>query len=222
MTIAENIIKKIQSSHLVPLSRDRIKRRKYLLWLCVCMFLGLGAFIVSFFISDSGGIIEFVELDTLYAIFVWIVAIFGISFLIYRDSRNIWRLYRYSMKQILGTILAIMIFGWLLLHFFGGDVFVQNYLIKHTRYETIMSTYTSWNKPEAGRLIGEVIKASKEGFTITDMSGRTWNVEIWLDLMTRKHKHLRDILEEGNTVRILWNLQENKVFVAQDVKLLFE
>lgn len=221
MSFADNIIQKIQKSNLVPLSKSRTKVKKYLLTLCLIMLLWLGIFAVSFFISDTGAVTELVEMSTIYTIIIWIMFIVGLTFAIYRDSRTVGTLYKYSMSQIIWVTLAIMIIGWSLLHVLGWDILIQKFLIKNTGYEAIMSTYVSWSKPEKWRLIGEIEEVEKDHFILEDMTGKMWTVNISPHNKYDK-RELHEIIEEGNTIKIVWTMQEKESFIGQTFELLFE
>ena len=222
MSLKSNILDKIKKDHIEPISTSTILRKKYLIVTLFLLLMGLGIFIVSFFLSDISWLGELLEMDTLYVIFIWIISILFLGIFIYRDFRNIGTLYRYSMRKMLGAILAIMILGWSLLYFSGIDRSIQKILIRYTGYERIMSTYTSWSKPEQWRLIGEITEIRKDGVVITDISEKRWNIILPEGILKSKHDNNEEVIEEWNVIKITGKLQDTGIFIAQDITLLFE
>lgn len=75
MSLKKNILEKIKKEHIEPISHSIVLRQKYLMIALFLLLIGLGIFIVSFFISDASGIPEFIEMDTIYILLIWIVVI---------------------------------------------------------------------------------------------------------------------------------------------------
>lgn len=222
MSIKENILQKIKKDHIEPITSSTVLRKKYLMILLFLLLIGLGIFIVSFFLSDISWLGELLEMDTLYMILVWTIVIIFLWIFIYKDSRTIGTLYRYSMKKVLGAILGIMILGWSLLYFSGIDHSIQMFLIRYTGYERIMSTYTSWNKPEQWKLIGEITEIRKDGLIITDLDGKDWNILLSEDTLKQKNTHNENTMEEWNVIKITGKLQGHDIFIGDSITLLFK
>ena len=223
MSIKNTILTKIKKEHIEPISLWSVKRKKYLIFAFFSLLIWLGVFIVSFFISDAGGVPEFVEIDTLYILLAWILVILGLGILIYRDSRNIGTLYRYSMSRVISTIFITLIVGWLLLHFSGIDIYIQKYLIKYTGYENIMSTYVYWDNPQQWRLIGELIAISPRWLIIEDRRDTLWNVALAKGvLITQSDDDYGGGMEIGKTVKISGVLGWSGTFTASGISVLFE
>lgn len=222
MSLKKNILDKIKKDHIEPISTSAVKRRKYLMILLFWLLIGLGIFIVSFFLSDISWLGELLEMDTIYMILAWIIVIIFLWIFIYRDSRTIGTLYRYSMKKVLGAILGIMILGWSLLYVSGIDHSIQIFLIRYTGYERIMSTYTSWSKPEQWRLIGEIKEIRKDGLVITDLNEKDWNILLSEDILRQKSMNGEDSIEEWNVIKITGKLQGHNIFIGDSVAILFE
>lgn len=223
MSLKKTILDTIKKNHIVPISRSRILRRKYLIFGLFWLLIGLGIFIVSFFISDSSGIIEFIEIDTLYILLAWIVAIVWLALFIYRDSRNIGTLYRYSMSRVIAIIFTTMILGWALVHFSGVDIYIQRYLIKYTGYENLMSTYSYWDNPREWRLIGEIIEISSTWLTIEDPRDAVWNIVLAKGVfITQSDNDYGGDIEIGKTIKISWVLEWSGIFTASGISVLFE
>ncbi len=218
MPLKKNILDTIRKEHIKPIPLSVVKRRKYFILIFFLLLIWLGIFIVSFFISDIGGVIEFVEIDTLYILLAWITVIMGLGACIYQDSRNIGTLYRYSMKRVVSTIFIIFMLGWFAVHVSGIDRYIQKYFIKYTGYENIMNTYANWNKPKEWRLIGEIIEIGSGWLVIEDNWEKVWNILLLSEGMSFQN---RDI-EIGNTIKISWKLDWDTVFLASDIALLFE
>lgn len=161
-------------------------------------------------------------MDTIYMILVWIIVIIFLWIFIYRDSRSIGTLYRYSLKKVLGAILGIMILGWSLLYVSGIDHSIQMFLIRYTGYERIMSTYTSWSKPEQWRLIGEIKEIRKDGLVITDLNEKDWNILLSEDILRQKSMNGEDSIEEWNVIKITGKLQGHNIFIGESITFLFE
>ncbi len=222
MSIKNTILTKIKKEHIEPISSSAVLRRKYLMIVLFLLLIGLGIFIVSFFLSDISWLRDLLEMDTIYMIFIWIISIILLWIFIYRDSRNIGTLYRYSMRKVLGAILGIMILGWSLLYFSGIDHSIQKFLIRYTWYERIMSTYTNWSKPEQWRLIGEIIEIRKDGLVITDFNGKDWNILLAEGILKQRNTNNEEIVEDWNVIKIVGRLQGQDVFMGDNISLLFE
>ncbi len=222
MSLKKNILEKIKKEHIEPISHSTVLRQKYLMIALFFLFIGLGIFIVSFFLTDLSWLSELVEIDTIYMIFMWIVFIIALSFFIYRDSRHIGTLYRYSMMKVFIAILGIMIIWGSLLYFLGLDHSIQRFLIRHTGYEQVMSTYTNWNKPEQWRLIGEIQEIKKNGVILIDVYNKEWNIILPEEIMKEKNTDNEEIIEAWNVIKIRGRLQGNDIFIAEDIALLFE
>lgn len=222
MSLKKNILEKIKKDHIEPISTSAVKRRKYLMILLFWLLIGLGIFIVSFFLSDISWLGELLEMDTIYMILAWIIVIIFLWIFIYRDSRTIGTLYRYNIKKVLGAIFGIMILGWSLLYVSGIDHSIQIFLIRYTGYERIMSTYTSWSKPEQWRLIGEIKEIRKDGLLITDLNEKDWNILLSEDILRQKSMNGEDSIEEWNVIKITGKLQGHDVFIGESITLLFE
>ena len=52
MSLKSNILDKIKKDHIEPISTSTILRKKYLIVTLFLLLMGLGIFIVSFFLSD--------------------------------------------------------------------------------------------------------------------------------------------------------------------------
>lgn len=222
MSLKKNILEKIKKDHIKPLPRSAVLRRKYLMIILFLLLIGLGIFIVSFFLSDISWLGELLEMDTIYIILTWIIFIIFLWIFIYRDSRTIGTLYRYSMSKIVGAIFSIMLIGWSLLYFSGIDHSIQTFLIRYTGYESIMSTYTSWSKPEQWRLIGEIKEVRKDGLIITDFNEKNWNIILPESILKQKSINNEGVIEEWNIIKITGKLQEHNVFIGESVTILFE
>lgn len=222
MSLKKNILEKIKKDHIEPLSISAVLRKKYLMIALFILLIGLGVFIVSFFLSDISWLGELLEMDTIYMILVWIIVIIFLWIFIYRDSRSIGTLYRYSLKKVLGAILGIMILGWSLLYVSGIDHSIQMFLIRYTGYERIMSTYTSWSKPEQWRLIGEIKEIRKDGLVITDLNEKDWNILLSEDILRQKSMNGEDSIEEWNVIKITGKLQGHNIFIGESITFLFE
>ena len=222
MSIKNTILTKIKKEHIEPISSSAVLRRKYLMIALFLLLIGLGIFIVSFFLSDISWLGELLEMDTIYMILAWIIVIIFLWIFIYRDSRSIGTLYRYSMRKVLGTIFGIMILGWSLLYFSGIDHSIQTFLIRYTGYERIMGTYTSWSKPEQGRLIGEITEIRKDGLIITDFNEKDWNILLSEDILRQKSMNGEDSIEVWNVIKITGKLQGHDIFIGDSIALLFE
>ncbi len=223
MSIKNTILAKIKKEHIEPLSTSAIMRRKYLMIFFSFLLIGLGIFIVSFFLSDISWLGELLEMDTIYMIFIWIIAIILLWIYIYKDSHTIGTLYRYSMMKILGGILGIMVLGWSLLYFSGIDHSIQKYLIKYTGYENIMSTYAYWDNPEQWRLIGEIIEISSRWLIIEDWWDTLWNIILAKGtFITQSDTDYGGGIEIGKTIKISWVLEWTGIFTASGISVLFE
>ncbi len=222
MSLKKNILATIKKEHIEPISLWAVKRKKYLILTFFALLIWLGIFIVSFFISDTSGVIEFVEMDTLYILLAWIVVILGLGVFIYRDSKNIGTLYRYSMGRMTSAIFFTLILGWLLVRFSGVDTYIQKYLIKYTGYENIMSTYVNWEKPEQWRLIWEITKIWSGWVSIVDTSEKVWEIIISKEILSSRSTDNEEIIEVGNTIKITWTLNSDVLFTASGITLLFE
>ncbi len=222
MSLKKNILDTIKKEHINPISLWAVKRKKYLIFFFFSLLIWLGIFIVSFFISDTSGVIEFVEMDTLYILLAWIVMIIWLGIFIYRDSRNIGTLYRYRMSWVISTIFFTLILGWFVVHFSGADSYIQKYLIKYTRYENIMSTYANWDKPEQGRLIWEIIKIWSGWVSIEDRGGKIWNIVVPKEMLSSQNTDNEEMIEVGNTIKVTWTLSSDALFIASGMTLLFE
>ena len=223
MSLQKNILDTIKKNHIEPISRSRILRRKYLIFGLFWLLIGLGIFIVSFFISDASGIPEFIEMDTIYILLIWIVVILWLGILIYRDSRNIGTLYRYSMSRVIAIIFITLMLGWVLVHFSRIDIYIQRYLIKYTGYENIMSTYAYWDNPRQWRLIGEIIEMSTRWLIIEDRRDTLWNIVLAKGvLITQNDADYDGGIEIGKTIKISWILGWSGVFTASGISVLFE
>ena len=222
MSLKKNILEKIKKDHIEPISTSAVLRRKYFMIILFLLLIGLGIFIVSFFLSDISWLGELLEMDTLYVIFIWIIVIILLWIFIYRDSRVIGTLYRYSMSKVLGIIFGIMILGWSLLYFSGIDHSIQTFLIRYTGYERIMGTYTSWSKPEQGRLIGEITEIRKDGLIITDLDEKHWNILLPENILKQKNINNEEIIEEWNVIKITGKLQGHNIFIGESITFLFE
>jgi uncharacterized membrane protein YhaH (DUF805 family) len=75
MSLKKNILDTIKKNHIEPISTSAVARRKYLMIALFLLLIGLGVFIVSFFLSDISGLGELLEMDTIYVICIWIMAI---------------------------------------------------------------------------------------------------------------------------------------------------
>ena len=222
MSIKNNILDKIKKDHIEPISKSAVLRRKYLIIFLLLLLIGLGIFIVSFFISDIGGLGELIEMNTIYIIFLWIISIIFLWVFIYRDARHVGTLYRYDVKKRLGIIFSIMLVGWLLLHFSRVDTSIQKFLIRYTGYERIMSTYTNWSQPEQWRLIGEITKIKNDGLIITDFNGKHWNIQLSEDILKQRNNDNEEIIEDWNVIKITGKLQWSDTFIGENIVLLFE
>ena len=223
MSIKNTILAKIKKEHIEPLSISAVMRRKYLMMFFSFLLIGLGIFIVSFFLSDISWLGELLEMDTIYVIFIWIIAIILLWIFIYRDSRTIGTLYRYSMMKILGGILGIMILGWSLLYFSGIDHSIQKFLVRYTGYENIMSTYAYWDNPEQWRLIGEIIEISSRWLIIEDRWDTLWNIVLAKGVfITQSDNDYGGGIEIGKTIKISWVLEWSGIFTASGISVLFE
>lgn len=216
MSLQKNILNTIKKNHIVPISRSRILRRKYLFFGLFWLLIGLGIFIVSFFISDASEVVEFLEIDTLYILLIWIIVIIWFAILIYRDSRNIGTLYRYSMGQVIAIIFITMILWWALIQLSGVGRYIQWYLIKYTGYENLMSTYKYWDNPTEWRLIGEIIEISTKSLIIEDREDALWNIVLISDT------DYGGGIEIGKTIKISWALEWSGIFTASEISVLFE
>ncbi len=222
MSIRKNILEKIKKDHIEPISLSTVIRKKYLMLTFFFLLIGLGIFSVSFFLSDISWLGELFEIDTIYMISAWIIAIVWLWAFIYRDSRTIGTLYRYNILTVLGAIFGTMVLGWSLLYFSWIDQSIQKLLIHHTGYERIMSTYTSWSKPEQWRLIGEITEIKKDGIIIEDLDEKRWNIALPENILKQKDAHNEEIMEEWNVIKIIGKLQGNDVFIGESVSILFE
>ncbi len=222
MTIKKNILEKIKKDHIEPISIATVIRRKYLMIAFFLLLISLGIFIVSFFLSDISWLGELLDIDTIYIIALWIIAIILLWIFIYRDSRTIGTLYRYSIAKVLGIIFGTMVLGWSLFYVSGIDQSIQKFLIRYTGYERIMSTYTSWSKPEQWRLIGEITEIRKDGIIITDLNEKQWNISLPENLLKQKDTHNEEVIEEWNVLKITGKLQGNDIFLGKSVTELFE
>lgn len=222
MSLKKNILEKIKKEHIEPISHSIVLRQKYLMIVLFLLLIGLGIFIVSFFLTDISWLSELVEMDTIYMIFIWIVAILALSLFVYRDSRNIGTLYRYSMGKVLATILVIMVAWGSLLYFLGLDHSIQRFLIRHTGYEQVMSTYRNWSKPEQGRLIGEIKEVKENRVVLIDFYGKDWTIILSGKIMKQKDTDNEEIIEGWNIIKITGKLQGNDIFIGENITLLFE
>lgn len=223
MSLKKNILEKIKKEHIEPISHSIVLRQKYLMIALFLLLIGLGIFIVSFFISDASGIPEFIEMDTIYILLIWIVVILWLGILIYRDSRNIGTLYRYSMSRIIVIIFITLILGWVLVHFSRIDIYIQKYLIKYTGYENIMSTYAYWDNPEQWRLIGEIIEISSRWLIIEDRWNTLWYIVLAKGtIITQSDTDYGGNIEIGKTIKISWVLEWTGIFTASGISVLFE
>lgn len=223
MPLQKNILDTIKKNHIEPISRFRILRRKYLIFGLFWLLIGLGIFIVSFFISDVSGVMEFVEMDTIYILLAWIIVIMWLGIFIYRDSRNIGTLYRYSMSRVIAIIFITLILGWVFVHFSRIDIYIQKYLIKYTGYENFMSTYAYWDNPQQWRLIGEIIEIWSGWITIEDTSDTLWTIALEKGIfIAQGDKDDSWGIEIGNTIKISWVLEGSGIFTASGISVLFE
>lgn len=222
MSIKNNILDKIKKDHIEPISKSAVLRRKYLIIALLILLIGLWVFIVSFFISDMEWLGELVELDTIYIIFLWILAIILLWVFIYRDARYFGTFYRYNLKKALGIIFGTMFFGWLLLHISGIDHSVQKFLIRYTGYEEIMVTYANWSKPEQWKLIGEITKIWKDGIVIKDLHWKDWKILLSEDILMNKGMKREGDIEVWDTIKVSWRLQGDGVFMGETTFPLFE
>ena len=223
MSLKKNILDTIKKEHINPISLWAVKRKRYLILTFFSLLIGLGVFIVSFFISDVSGVMEFVEMDTIYILLTWIIAIIWLALFIYRDSRNIGTLYRYSMSRVIASIFITLILGWVLVHFSRIDIYIQKYLIKYTGYENFMSTYAYWDNPQQWRLIGEITEIWSGWLTIEDRRDTLWTIILERGMFVVQGD--RDDswgIEIGNTIKISWVLEGSGIFTASGISVLFE
>ncbi len=52
MSLKKNILEKIKKEHIEPISHSIVLRQKYLMIALFLLLIGLGIFIVSFFLTD--------------------------------------------------------------------------------------------------------------------------------------------------------------------------
>ena len=222
MWLKENILERIKNEKIIPLSRYQIMRKYLFLGIFLSLLIGFGIFFVSFFISEAFEIVEFIQLDTIFLMTVWFLLVLIIWMIAYIDMRDIRRLYRYGIWKVMATIFIVILTWWGLVYFTWIWQGMQSLLMRHTSYEKLMIVYASWNKPESGRLIWEVIQIKKWDIYIWNIDEEIWIVKIDRVMYDALDSRGERLFKEGNTLKFTGKITGQNIFTAETATTIFQ
>jgi hypothetical protein len=207
----DQIIQKIKSENLKPISKKVFLFRKVSIWFLFAITTVFGAYAFAFFFLKTLSI-EFDNwhyLNNSYNWFlvenipiIWIILfIFSLLLMFYLFKKTN-KGYKYSIVYVgAGSVIISFFLGVVL----AKTLAYNGLLIDRFENETIIN----WTNPESGRLSGEVLFVNNDYVLIRDIKDGVWNVNIDYIL-----DNSRQVLQDYQVVSIVGKYDYENNFTA--------
>ena len=221
---AKNILEKIQKEKIRPRAKYFFVLRDLLVWGLFGLATIVGALAVSviiFILTDNDWDVYrhlqksfwgylFVSLP--YFWFLILLALVGTAYWNYKHTRKGYLLNPYIL--FLSSFLVSLLLGWAL--FAGGagerlDRFFGEKIDYYSGAEA--HKIKNWSNPESGLLAGKIVEIEKGYFYLNDFDAQRWRI------IEEETAWRRGVQKEiGEAVKIIGNLEEDKIFRAQEIR----
>ncbi|OGG86185.1 hypothetical protein A2392_01855 [Candidatus Kaiserbacteria bacterium RIFOXYB1_FULL_46_14] len=210
--LKESILSRLEKEGIEPRSRLYWLSHEYALWgawgatvLCGALALSVASFAslhigYALYEAAHDNFLTFL-FDALP--YLWLVTFFLLVAAAYFNLRHTKRGYRYPIVLVVGSSIGFSVLGGGLLHWLGAGWYLDQMLGKavpayqsRAKFEEEM-----WQKPLAGRLVGQVVEEinEKEDFLdFIDADGESWHLNT-----EELREHDIKLLKSGEKVRIL-------------------
>lgn len=221
---AKNILEKIQKGKIKPRAKYFFVIRDLLVWGLFGLATIVGALAVSviiFILTDNDWDVYrhlqksfwgylFVSLP--YFWFLILLALVGAAYWNYKHTRKGYLLNPYIL--FLSSFLASLLLGWAL--FVGGageklDRFFGEKINYYSGAEA--HKIEIWSNPKNGLLAGRIVEVQESHFFLDDFDSQKWKV---IEEDTAWKRGVKK--EIGEAVKIIGNLEEDKIFRAQEIR----
>lgn len=220
------ILQKIESNEITPDSKAWWLLREYILWLLWGISVAVGSLAIALIIYNTiyaSYSAHEITHPTLMVFIIdilpvlWLCVLLLMALLAYINVRYTRRGYRYSYLFILGSSIALSVFGGGLLYTSGWAQTLDYSLGERMpMYSSVIKKDRGmWHQPAAGRLLGTVTFVEGQ-YTLTDRASTSWQINLSHFASTT---HLR--LTKSPLVQLLGHLDEQtKSFLVCHIMLL--
>lgn len=224
--ISKKIVEKIKAEHIEPESRWKFLAKRSLVWagLSVAAVLGalsLGLIVLSLTELDeeifSFGPGRLLSPPLLRAIpLLWLTALAAFLGLAIVGFRNTRRGYRYRVAGIAGIFFLVVMIGGAAAHFAGvnrmADTSLRGTFPGYGRF--VENREHFWSQPENGFLAGEIGTVRRNGFSLTALDGKEWDVIVTEETAVRPMMRIAP----HEKVKVIGDKTKGNVFEAEDIR----
>jgi len=186
--ISQKVLKIIKEKNIKPKPRWQFLLKNYLVWFLAALALIIGSFafavIIYMFLNNdwdvyqkiNHSLFKFMLITLPYA---WLLFLGMFVFIAYYNVKHTKKGYRFSLtKLIIGSVVISMLLGLLFYGFGLGRAIDEKLMERMLFYRRVFNPRMMiWDKPEQGRLMGEVLEViDPYHFKIIDFNRKSWNV----------------------------------------------
>ncbi len=219
--ISQIALQKIKESGIKPISKNVFNLKKVIFWSLVGSSLVIGAIsfsvTLSMLFNNDWDLYQRFGFSFIFKTlpYFWVACLLFFAILGEFYYRKTFFGYRHRVITIMGIYIILTIIFGSILHFFRiGEIVEQSMSDNISIYHGFVFDKSEfWSHPEDGLISGKIIDVENNIIKIVDFNNVIWTVNMDNAIIGRQVE-----IEEGKTIRIIGDLDNNNIFVAEHLR----